>query len=107
MKIVKAVLFAVLALGLIHSSVYAAGKEEVRLSDLPKAVKKTIEEHAGDGTIQKIQKDKDDKGIVYCVTVEANNQTEEFKVDSKGKFIEGNTAHNERDGHNKKDPKNY
>jgi|GEM_PF-3093473 len=63
------------------------GDEVVSLRDVPAAVRKTIEQHARGGDIEKIERSSEDGKTVYEVEVEGRRGDFEFVVGMDGSFL--------------------
>ncbi len=71
----------------------AAGKKAavkeltVAMEDLPKAVRKTADEQAGEGRITEIVKKQTDDGIVYEIEVTQDGKQRDILISAEGKFL--------------------
>ncbi|MGB7159667.1 MAG: PepSY domain-containing protein [Tepidisphaeraceae bacterium] len=60
---------------------------EVRLSDVPAAAQKTLQEHAKGAKIEKVTKDTEDGKEIYEAEVTLDGKKHEIEVAADGKFI--------------------
>tara|TARA_R110000744_G_scaffold380529_1_gene501802 strand:- start:10027 stop:10827 length:801 start_codon:yes stop_codon:yes gene_type:complete len=73
------------------------GEETVKLAELPKAVRHTIDQHAKGGKIEQIERETEDGIVVYSVEVEGKGGDFEFEVGEDGTFM-GMDTEDEGDG---------
>jgi len=97
----------IISLGLLSLYVYAGnereeeGEEEaLTLSEVPSAVRATIEKYAGNGEIEEIELEKEAGKIVYEVEVVKEGEKKEFKVSAEGTFL---GYENEEEGEEEKE----
>lgn len=77
-----------LALPVFAESKEGESEEEVKLTDCPAAVQKTINDNAGGGKVVEVEKETGKDGVVYEAEVKkTNGDTIEIKVASDGKLI--------------------
>jgi len=73
-----------------------ARDQPVRLSNLPRAVRGTIEKRAAGGEIREIEKKTTEDGAVYEVEIFANGREIDILVSGKGQYL-GAEAEDERE----------
>ena len=85
------VIALVLALGAIGTAgisvVLAEDEEVVSLDQVPAAVRATIEQHAGQQPIAKIERETENGAVVYEVEQRVNGQEVEFQVSASGEYL--------------------
>ena len=62
-------------------------EEAVAMEDLPKAVRKTADEQAGEGKITEIVKKQTDGGVVYEVEVTQDGKQRDILISAEGKYL--------------------
>jgi len=91
MKTTKAVLVAVISVGLALGAIAQPGKhpgEMVELKSLPASVQETIKQKAAGGEIVRVIREDDPDGKWnYEVFVKTNGSESVFEVDPNGKFV--------------------
>jgi len=98
------VIALVLALGAIGTAgisvVLAEDEEVVSLDQVPAAVRTTIEQHAGQHPIAKIERETENGAVVYEVEQRVNGQEVEFQVSASGEYLgpEAEEADDDDDG---------
>lgn len=86
MRICRAVLIAVtLSAG---ANVALADRDDVRLEELPAAVRATVEQEARGGMIEDIERKTRNGKTVYEVEIERDNQEIELHIDETGAVIQ-------------------
>ncbi|MCC6695938.1 MAG: PepSY-like domain-containing protein [Candidatus Hydrogenedentes bacterium] len=69
------------------SAVFAEEEEEVSLDQVPATVRATIEQHAGQNPIAKIERESEGGQVVYEVEQEVDGKEVEFQVSATGEYL--------------------
>ena len=99
--VVAALALAVGTMGVLGlSAVFAEEEEVVSLDQVPAAVRATIEQHAGQNPIAKIERESEDGQVVYEVEQEVDGKEVEFQVSASGEYLgpEAEEADDEDEG---------
>ena len=62
-------------------------EEAVSLKDLPRAVRRTIRKHVGDGKVTEIEKSETDAGIVYEIEITEDGKQRDILISAQGKYL--------------------
>jgi hypothetical protein len=83
---------AFLLVGLVGCSLFSEREERgehhtVTLSDLPAAVRATVDRQTAGGTIKKIDRESKEGSVVYGVEATVGSKDVEYRVDDSGKVL--------------------
>lgn len=87
MKTMKKWMVAVAAAGGIVLAAPLVYADDVRMDDLPRPVRDTVQREIGQGQISEIERDREPEGTVYEVEYRENGQKFELDVGEDGHVI--------------------